>query len=127
MLTIPLTTLIVREVVSILNEKVASGMFNSRIAWNEGVERRVSATSSMLHQIKSIKMMGLAEYFRLHIKELRENEIRMSKAFRLRIVWSQMLGKSCPIFNVDGPRLRVLLSDPLSPGQPTLSKLSHPS
>lgn len=38
-------------------------------------------------------MMGLAEYFLKHIKELRQDEIGLSKAFRLRIVLNQLLGE----------------------------------
>lgn len=51
----------------------------------------------MLQQMKSIKMMELAEYFLIHIKELRQDEIRLSKAFRLRIVLNQLLSEFRPI------------------------------
>ncbi len=68
-------------------------MFSASVAWNQGVQNRVSATSSMLEQMKSIKMMGLAEYFLKHIKELRQDEIALSKAFRSRIVLNQVLGE----------------------------------
>lgn len=56
------------------------------MAWNEGVQQRVSTTSSMLAQIKQIKMMGLTDYFAAMVHKLRVSELDMSKKFRLFIV-----------------------------------------
>ncbi|GKT85858.1 ABC transporter [Colletotrichum tofieldiae] len=56
------------------------------MAWNEGVQERVSTTSSMLAQIKGIKMMGLTDYFANMVQKLRVTELDMSKKFRMFIV-----------------------------------------
>lgn len=54
--------------------------------WNEGVQERVSTTSSMLSQIKGIMMMGLTDYFATMVQQLRVAELDMSKKFRMFIV-----------------------------------------
>lgn len=54
--------------------------------WSEGVQERVSTTSSMLSQIKGIKMMGLTDYFATMVQQLRVAELDMSKKFRMFIV-----------------------------------------
>ena len=64
------------------------------MAWNQGVQERVSATSSMLGQIKGIKMMGLSPFFSDHIQGLRQKEINLSLKFRYIIVLLEVIGKS---------------------------------
>ncbi|KAK7736158.1 hypothetical protein SLS53_007186 [Cytospora paraplurivora] len=50
-------------VCSFVTERATDGIGPARMQWNEGVQERVSTTSSMLSQMKGIKMMGLTDYF----------------------------------------------------------------
>ncbi|KAE9377881.1 putative ABC multidrug transporter [Stipitochalara longipes BDJ] len=59
------------------------GIGTARGQWNRGVQKRVSATSSMLAQIKGLKMMGLTGYMSTLIQELRITELNLSKKFRI--------------------------------------------
>ncbi|KAK1958778.1 ABC multidrug transporter [Colletotrichum sublineola] len=66
--------------------RATDGIGPARMMWNEGVQERVSTTSSMLAQIKGIKMMGLTDYFATMVQQLRIAELNMSKKFRMFIV-----------------------------------------
>ncbi|KAK1994915.1 P-loop containing nucleoside triphosphate hydrolase protein [Colletotrichum falcatum] len=69
-----------------ITERATDGIGPARMMWNEGVQERVSTTSSMLAQIKGIKMMGLDDYFAATVQRLRIAELDMSKKFRMFIV-----------------------------------------
>ncbi|KAK2043559.1 P-loop containing nucleoside triphosphate hydrolase protein [Colletotrichum somersetense] len=69
-----------------ITERATDGIGPARMMWNEGVQERVSTTSSMLAQIKGIKMMGLTDYFATMVQKLRITELDMSKKFRMFIV-----------------------------------------
>ncbi|KAK2756862.1 ABC multidrug transporter [Colletotrichum kahawae] len=71
---------------SLITERATDGIGPARMMWNEGVQERVSTTSSMLAQIKGIKMMGLTDYFAAMVQQLRVAELDMSKKFRMFIV-----------------------------------------
>lgn len=81
----------------------------ARMEWNAKVQKRVATTSSMLEQIKGIKMMGLSDPISNLIQSLRIMELNTSKAFRMFFVWISMIGKSFNDFN----------SGPQSPNPPT--------
>lgn len=66
----------------------------ARMEWNAKVQKRVATTSSMLDQIKGIKMMGLSDRISSLIQSLRIIELDTSKAFRMFFVWISMIGKS---------------------------------
>lgn len=65
----------------------------ARMEWNAQVQKRVATTSSMLGQIKGIKMMGLSNRISSLIQSLRIIELDTSKAFRMFFVWISMIGK----------------------------------
>ena len=67
-------------------------------AWNQGVQVRVSATSSMLGQMKGIKMTGLSSFFSRHIQNLRDGEIAMSKTFRVVLIMMDIVADSVAHF-----------------------------
>lgn len=62
------------------------------MAWNQGVQERVSRTSSVLSQIKGIMMMGLGDYMSSIIHNLRVSELDLSKKFRMFIVRINLIG-----------------------------------
>ncbi|GKT96370.1 LOW QUALITY PROTEIN: ABC transporter [Colletotrichum tofieldiae] len=68
-----------------LTTKLSARMAPARIAWNQGVQKRVSITSSMLTQIKGVKMMGLTDHFSGIVQKLRVSEMKLSVKFRILI------------------------------------------
>jgi ABC-type bacteriocin/lantibiotic exporter with double-glycine peptidase domain len=62
--------------------------------WVACVERRVSATASMLSNIKSIKMLGLMDHAGETIEKLRAIEIDVSARFRALRVWAIIIGNA---------------------------------
>lgn len=77
--------------------------------WSGGVQKRVGDTSSMLSQMKSLKMMGLTDYMGKHLRRLRIHELDLSKKFRTMIVWiiaigtfdiAEILGGRQPIYRL---------------------------
>ncbi|KAL5045769.1 hypothetical protein BDW71DRAFT_183332 [Aspergillus fruticulosus] len=56
--------------------------------WLEAIERRISATSSMLGSMKGIKMLGLQSSLMKFIHNLRIDELEISKRFRKLLVWN---------------------------------------
>jgi hypothetical protein len=53
------------------------------MAWNQSIQGRVSATLSVLSQLKGIKMSGLAPTAANNIQELRVTEVKKSKNLRI--------------------------------------------
>ncbi|KAM0816280.1 putative ABC transporter FUM19 [Seiridium cardinale] len=78
---------VIPAVVSIIATNYATdGIGPARAMWNQAVQKRVSSTSSMLSQIKGLKMMGLTDYIAKSIQGLRASELELSKRFRAFIV-----------------------------------------
>ncbi|KAF4333749.1 Canalicular multispecific organic anion transporter 2 [Fusarium beomiforme] len=65
---------------------ISPAMEPATVKWNEAVQKRVGETSSMLNQIKGIKMMGLTDFFRQMLQGLRINELKVSARFRWLLV-----------------------------------------
>ncbi|RDA91871.1 hypothetical protein CP533_0366 [Ophiocordyceps camponoti-saundersi (nom. inval.)] len=76
---------------SVVTARVAQGIGPAKALWNSKVQKRVSATSSALSQIKGIKMMGLSERISHLIQALRVSELDSSKNFRVFSVWMNMI------------------------------------
>ncbi|KAF4779309.1 hypothetical protein HER10_EVM0002693 [Colletotrichum scovillei] len=75
-----------------VTSKLSTLMAPARVAWNQGVQKRVSITSSMLTQIKGIKMMGLTDHFSDIIKKLRASELKLSTKFRILVTILSVIG-----------------------------------
>ncbi|KAL1869218.1 hypothetical protein Plec18167_007884 [Paecilomyces lecythidis] len=60
-------------------------------AWIERVEERVAVTSSMLKDMKSVKMLGLIDVFFRLITRLRVAELKTSSRFRMLFIWTVLL------------------------------------
>ncbi|KAL4813733.1 P-loop containing nucleoside triphosphate hydrolase protein [Aspergillus spinulosporus] len=56
--------------------------------WLEAIERRISATSSMLGSMKGIKMLGLQSFLMRFVHNMRIDELKISKRFRKLLVWN---------------------------------------
>ncbi|KAH8203470.1 hypothetical protein TruAng_002341 [Truncatella angustata] len=71
---------------SVATNYATDGIGPARGMWNQAVQERVSITSSMLSQIKGLKMMGLTDYIAKLIQSLRASELELSKKFRAFII-----------------------------------------
>lgn len=68
-------------------KQIASGIGNSRKVWVDAVQRRIAVTSSMLLNIRSIRMTGLSQTTMTNIQEERVRETNKMASFRWYIVW----------------------------------------
>lgn len=66
--------------------------------WLEAIERRISATSSMLNSMKGVKMCGLKDTLLNSIQKLRVDELRISKKFRKLIIWNMVFAYITQVF-----------------------------
>ncbi|KAL4809627.1 P-loop containing nucleoside triphosphate hydrolase protein [Aspergillus unguis] len=66
--------------------------------WLEAIERRISATSSMLGSMKGIKMLGLQSSLMKLVHGLRIEELNISKKFRRLMVWAMAFAWLTRIF-----------------------------
>ncbi|KAI8265702.1 ABC transporter [Colletotrichum sp. SAR11_239] len=71
--------------------KLSARMAPARVAWNEGVQKRISITSSLLNQIKGVKMMGLADHFSSIVQKFRITELKLSVKFRVLITFLSVI------------------------------------
>lgn len=69
-------------IASIATFHVSKRMAKARTAWNEKIEARVSDTSNVLAQLKSIKAMGLSKAFSNYLNQKRVEEVNASMAER---------------------------------------------
>jgi ATP-binding cassette subfamily C (CFTR/MRP) protein 1 len=61
--------------------------------WLEAIERRISATTSVLGAMKGIKMSGLKHVILTTLHKLRIDELNISKGFRRLLIWNMALGE----------------------------------
>lgn len=66
----------------------------SQVAWIERVQERLRATSSMLGDMKAIKMLGLTPVMSVVIRNLRQAEILSSERYRKLLIVRLLLCKS---------------------------------
>ncbi|KAJ5698780.1 hypothetical protein N7462_000785 [Penicillium macrosclerotiorum] len=59
--------------------------------WIERVQARLSTTSSMLHDMKSVKMLGLGDKLYACLSQLRKIELQVSEKFRILLIWQVAL------------------------------------
>ncbi|KAJ5765749.1 hypothetical protein N7520_005308 [Penicillium odoratum] len=60
-------------------------------AWVEKVQERIAVTSSMLRDMKSVKMLGLTDVFLGLVTKLRVAELEKSSQYRKLVVWMLLL------------------------------------
>ena len=88
------------SIVSLLGSMVAMNFIMSRQAmWLEAIERRISATSTMLASMKGIKMSGLKDTLLATMQKLRVEELEISKRFRKLIIWNMVFGMFFPFLS----------------------------
>ena len=65
---------------------VASKTGPTQKQWLDKIQKRVSATASMLGAMKGVKMSGLTNHLSHLLSRLRDEEIESSRAFRILLV-----------------------------------------
>ena len=75
--------------------KISALARNSQRLWIEKVEERLKITSSMLGDMKAVKMLGLTDKMETIIQGLRQVEIETSKVFRKILIWEGFFCMSC--------------------------------
>ncbi|KAL8876781.1 MAG: hypothetical protein Q9198_005085, partial [Flavoplaca austrocitrina] len=65
--------------------------------WLEAIQRRISATATMLGSMKRIKMCGLSDTLFDNIHELRTHELDISKGFRKLLIGSMFFAFTTPV------------------------------
>ena len=68
-------------------KQIASGIGNSQKVWVDAVQKRIAITSSMLFNIRSIRMTGLSKNTMDRIQQERVHETDKMSKFRWYIVW----------------------------------------
>lgn len=76
----------------------------ARVKWNKAIQERIGSVSTMLSQIKGVKMMGLTDHFHKTLHRLRVHELNLSIKFRWILV--QLLSL-CTYFNDFSVYLKV--------------------
>lgn len=59
--------------------------------WLEKIAKRLEATSSMLGDMKAVKMLGLSSILEKIVSQLRYDEVQASQRFRYLILWEIVL------------------------------------
>ncbi|RKL32009.1 hypothetical protein BFJ70_g9331 [Fusarium oxysporum] len=85
------------QVTTILSGIISPAMEPATVKWNEAVQKRVGETSSMLNQMKGIKMMGLTDFFRKMVQGLRVKELKVSAKFRWLLVYFNALDEGLSV------------------------------
>jgi len=76
----------------------ATGLVMSRQAmWLEAIEKRITATTTMLSSMKGVKMCGLTETLTKTIQDLRVEELNISKRFRKLLIWNMAFTYLTPV------------------------------
>ncbi|KAL8747798.1 MAG: hypothetical protein Q9190_000370 [Brigantiaea leucoxantha] len=92
--TIPLAVAIASFVGSIFVMKL---VVHRQGLWLEAIEKRISATTTMLGSMKRVKMCGLADVVFDNVHTLRLQELRVSKGFRRLLIGSMFCAFTTPI------------------------------
>ncbi|KAF5547770.1 Canalicular multispecific organic anion transporter 2 [Fusarium mexicanum] len=79
------------QVTTIPSGIISPAMEPATVKWNEAVQKRVGETSSMLSQMKGVKMMGLTDFFLNMVQGLRVKELKVSAKFRWLLVYFNAL------------------------------------
>ncbi|QGI84972.1 hypothetical protein CEK25_011701 [Fusarium fujikuroi] len=86
-----LLVLVPTVITTIVSGVISPAMEPATLKWNEAVQKRVGETSSMLNQMKGIKMMGLTDFFLKMVQGLRVHELKVSAKFRWLLVYFNAL------------------------------------
>ena len=61
--------------------------------WLQAIERRLAATSAALAAMKGVKMCGLTDSLLENLHQLRIDEMRIARKFRILLIWNLAFGE----------------------------------
>lgn len=73
--------------------KISPRVGRAFAAWNNGIQERVSLTSSILGNMKEVKLLGLTDRWGRDIQNQRVRELDLSKKARILSVYRLVLGE----------------------------------
>lgn len=73
--------------------KISLATKTAQMRWIEKIQERLRVTTTMLGEMKAVKMLGLTDVMSETIQSLRKDEIDTSKSFRKLIVATILLCK----------------------------------
>jgi ATP-binding cassette, subfamily C (CFTR/MRP), member 1 len=80
--------------ISLLGSLGATSLVMARQAlWLQAIERRIGATSAALAAMKGVKMCGLTDSLLKNLHQLRVDEMRIARKFRLLLIWNLAFGE----------------------------------
>ncbi|KAI4728374.1 putative multidrug resistance protein [Aureobasidium sp. EXF-10728] len=77
---------------------VGPRMRNYRPKWNAAIQQRVALTSSLLKDMKALKMLGLTDRMQALLQDQRRFELKKSIDVRRCIIWLNIFGQLMPSF-----------------------------
>ncbi|CAD0106232.1 unnamed protein product, partial [Aureobasidium uvarum] len=77
---------------------VGPRMRKCRPKWNAAIQQRVALTSSLLKDMKALKMLGLTNRMRVLLQDQRRFELKKSIDVRRCIIWLNIFGNLMPSF-----------------------------
>ena len=80
--------LVIALIAFISNSWIAKMIPKRQKAWLQAGQKRVAMTSSMLNNMKCVKMMGLSDELQSNLHDQRSNEVELSKKFRTLSAWN---------------------------------------
>ncbi|KAF4633015.1 hypothetical protein G7Y89_g5109 [Cudoniella acicularis] len=84
--------------VSMTGSLAVTNLVMSRQAmWLNAIEKRISATTTMLGSMKGVKMCGLTDTMSKTLHGLRIDELRISRKFRKLLIWNMGLAYITPV------------------------------
>jgi ATP-binding cassette, subfamily C (CFTR/MRP), member 1 len=69
-------------------------------AWNAAIQERVGVTSSVLGQMKEVKLLGLTRRWSHDIQALRVKELELNAGYRVFIVAMNVIGNKGLPYNL---------------------------
>jgi hypothetical protein len=89
-----LTNIIVAILATFPLSKTSNG---AQLRWIERVQARLTVVSSMLHDMKAVKMLGISDKLFESVSGLRKEELKASERFRVLILWQVAICRPDPL------------------------------
>jgi ABC-type multidrug transport system fused ATPase/permease subunit len=90
---------------------MSNSVKKAQVAWIEKVQKRLRITSTVLDDMKAVKMLGLSGVMSDLIQKSRQIEIQTSKLFRKLLIWNVLLCKVLVCCSWAYPRLRLFVAE----------------
>ncbi|OCL10209.1 hypothetical protein AOQ84DRAFT_3965, partial [Glonium stellatum] len=86
------------SIISLVGSLAATSLVMQRQQlWLAAIEKRITATASMLGAMKGVKMCGLTDVLEANLQQLRVDELNISKKFRKLLIWNMGFAYISPV------------------------------